>query len=615
MNDRIKREKISFGRVVSNNLYVLRYTISLDRKLVFFSVVADIISKVAFALFNTLMLKLIIDSLMVNKPFHEVMTLIIVGVIVIVAVQLLDICGNHYFETKFCYLSGTIQRIFIQKAAKIDLDCYDNPKYYDDFVIAASQSDEMLGKCIRSVSSLISSSLAVLTVGGIIFTINPIIAIFPVAGFIINLFTRFEIIKLEYGMNMSQQIIARKRDYSKRVFYQPEYAKELKLSDIAHPLRNQLDHSIEELRVAAKTYGIRIAIFSLINWISVFTILSFFCIPAFLGYLALVKRQISIGDVAAMNTAANQVRGYLDGLNYIFAEIQRVGLYADRFRRFVEYKVNIEDTRAVAQLPSELATLEIKNMSYKYDGSESYALKDVNITIRPKEKIALVGHNGAGKSTFVKLLMRLYDPTEGEIAYGGINIKDLSIKDYRSQIGVVFQDFQLYGASLAENVLMNIDDGRREDEIISALAKADFSKKLAGLSDGVHTEITREFSEEGTLLSGGEGQKLAIARMFAKPFRIAILDEPSSALDPVAEAKLNDSMLENAKDASIIFISHRLSTTKMADKIYMFEHGEIIEQGTHAELVALGGNYAAMFERQARYYIEDELVDAAAAAG
>ncbi|ADL50949.1 ABC transporter ATP-binding protein [Clostridium cellulovorans] len=605
MNNHIEREKIPFKKIISNNLFVFRYALSMNPKVIIFSFFTNIITTVGFSLFSTLMLKMVIDAVMAKKTFREILTIILIGMTAIIILEVFNICTNQYFEAKITNISGKIQRVFIKKAARIDLMCYDNPKYFDDYVIAAAQAEEMLGLCVTSLSSLISSSIAVLTISGIIFTINPIITVFPVTGFFVNLFTRYQIIKTEYEMNMAKKIVARKSDYSKRVFYQPEYAKEIKLSGIATPLRNQFDESIEEQRTVAKKYGIKIAVYSLINWITVFTFLSFFCLPAYLGYLALVRKEIALGDVASMNTAANSVRGRLDQLNYVFADIQKVGLYAERFRKFVEYEVNIEESKGTKELPSELSIIEIKNMSFKYDGSENYALKNINITINPKEKIALVGHNGAGKTTFVKLLMRLYDVTEGEITYGDSNIKDFSIKDYRDNIGVVFQDYQVYAATLSENVIMDNLNENSEEVALTSLQKADFSKKLQSLSMGIDTELTREFSDDGTAFSGGEAQKLAIARMFAKPFKVAILDEPSSALDPIAEYKLNKSMMENAEDASIIFISHRLSTTKIADKIYMFENGEIIEEGTHAQLMEKQGKYATMFEKQAHYYVEE----------
>lgn len=602
VNKANKIEKVPLKILISNVIYVFRYALKIDSKTIITKFLSEIFVTVGNALISTLLIKMVIDALMAGKSFSEIMIAFSFGIAFILTVNIFRIFSENYFEAKFNFLSGKVQRIFIKKASEIDLLCYDTPKYFDDFVIAASQSDQMLGLCISSLSIAISFCLAILTVGGIIFTINPIIAIFPIVGFVVNIVTRFKIIKTEYEMEIERKAVARKTDYSKRVFYQPEYLKEIKLSDISTPLHRQLDESIEELCEVAKKYGVKIAIYSLINWITVFTFLSFFCLPAYLGYLALVTKKIALGDVASMNTAANSVRGYLDALNYTLANIQKVGLYADRFRRFVEYEVLIENTKGTVKLPENLSNIEIKNMSFKYDGNDEYALKNINITIMPQEKIALVGHNGAGKTTFVKLLMRLYDVTDGEISYGGTNIKNFPIKEYRDSVGVVFQDFQLFAASISENVLMNFANESNYNTVKTALEKGDFTSRLDKLSNGMETQLTREFSEEGVSLSGGEAQKIAISRMFAKKLKIAILDEPSSALDPIAEFNLNNSMLQHASDASIIFISHRLSTTRFADKIYMFENGEIIEQGTHEELIMLEGSYAKMFQKQAHYY-------------
>jgi ATP-binding cassette subfamily B protein len=224
------------------------------------------------------------------------------------------------------------------------------------------------------------------------------------------------------------------------------------------------------------------------------------------------------------------------------------------------------------------------------------------MTIRKGEKLALVGENGAGKTTLIKLIMRLYDVTEGEITFGGIDIRKLNTKDYRKKIGAIFQDFQIYGARLAENVKTDFVTQEDSQKITAALERADFSGKLATLGSGIETELTKEFSEDGTMLSGGESQKVAIARMFMRDMPIAILDEPSSALDPIAEYRLNRSMLENAENQAIILISHRLSTTKDADRIILLEKGRIAESGTHSELLTNGGTYAEMWNVQAEKY-------------
>lgn len=210
--------------------------------------------------------------------------------------------------------------------------------------------------------------------------------------------------------------------------------------------------------------------------------------------------------------------------------------------------------------------------------------------INPCGKIAIVGYNGAGKTTLIKLIMRLYDPDEGEILFDGVNIKEYNVEEYRQKIGTIFQDFRIFAATVRENVLLDFTDGSDEEKIGNALKKSGFEKKLLTLSDGLDTNLTAEFEENGVTLSGGEGQKLAIARVFYKDARLIILDEPSSALDPIAEYHLNNSMLTAAENKSVVFISHRLSTTRIADHIYMLENGRITEEGSHEELLRYGGN-------------------------
>jgi ATP-binding cassette, subfamily B, bacterial len=609
-----KENKLTIKQLIDNVAYVLKYAVKINRQIVVMVILAHVVCGLINALIDTMFLRQFILFLSdKTKDFTMLIVLILIGILVFGFGQSLEVCVENWARAKFQLTSGQIQADFIKKAANIDLICYDNKEYFDDFVIAVSQSEEMVTRGIISTAWILSNVVSILALGGLILTINPIIAIFPIAGFIINIITRFSITKAEYEFDLEQKRIMRKADYSKRVFYQPEYAKEIKLSGIEVPLQNQFEEAISELSKKAKHYGVRIAILSLINWVTVFTFLSFFCVPMYLGYLAIIKRSIGFGDVAAMNNAQSGVRNRLDAMNYGLVEFQKVGQFADRFRRFIEYKIEIEDWQGTKPVPEGYRELEIKDMTFRYEGATDATLRNVNMTVKPGEKIAIVGVNGAGKTTFVKLLMHLYDVTEGAICYGGNDIRDYNTKAYRDIFGAVFQDYQIYGASLGENVMMDETHPEDKERIVRALKLADFGRKLAKLDDGIDTQMTREFSEDGTMLSGGEAQKVAIARMFAKTgqLSIAILDEPSSALDPYAEYKLNKNMMESAKDATIIFISHRLSTTRDADRIYLFEHGEIIEQGSHNELMEQNGQYAMMFEKQAHYYQEEITEDIA----
>ena len=606
---KVKNDKISVKQLFSNVRYSISFAWKADKAVVLIVYLAFFSCFIIDAFYSTLFLKLFIQMLSEKKfLLGQTIVYVIIGIGIMILGRAIEVLVENWAIARFVKVTGTIQREFIKKAADIDLLCYDQKQYFDDFVIAASQSDEMITKAVICTAQMLGLSIGILTLGTLIMTINPIIAIFPIAGFIINLVTRFRITKLEYDYDMEYKRLMRKADYSKRVFYQPEYAKEIKLSDIEIPLRKQFDEAIIEIETTARKMGVKVAILSLINWISVFTILSYLCVPLYLGYLSLVKQTIALGDVAAMNNAQQAVRNNLDGFNYSLVAFQEVGQFAQRFRRFLDYEIKIEKQCGIKAVPRGRQVLKIENMSFRYEGAKKDTLHRINMTINPGERIAIVGENGAGKTTFVKLLMRLYDATEGSITYGNQNIKDFSTEEYRSIIGAVFQDFQLYGATLAENVVMGEYSKEQEVIVRKALDLADFTRKLSKLSDGLNTEMTKEFSEKGTMLSGGETQKVAIARMFAKgnELSIAILDEPSSALDALAEAKLTKNMLENVKDASIIFISHRLSTTKDADHIHMFEEGRIIEEGTHEELMKLRGRYADMFEKQSHYY-QDEI--------
>lgn len=596
-----KGEKIPLKRMISNVFFVVKYAIREDKKMVVGFMITNWIFQIANIVFDIYLLKIVIDMLSDDTPLATLVLVIILGLLLMEGAAALENVVEQWTQTRLVKVTGNIQRQFIKKSSDMDLICYDHPAYFDDFVIAASQCDTMLSDGVVSITYIVGNSLAIISAGAMILTINPIIAVFPVLGFIINIVTRFAISKEEYNYEMAKKKVERKANYSKRVFYQPEFAKEIKLSDISIPLQKQLNEALDEEKKIARQYGVKIAVLSLINWIFVFTFLSYFCVPMYLGYLALVKFSISLGDVASMNNAANSVRNRLDATNYALVSFQKVGQYAERFRRFVDYKENIETAIGTVKV-ADKGDLEIKNLSYRYDGCQNYTLKNINMKIKQGERIAIVGENGAGKTTLIKLLMRLYDVTEGSICYNGENIQSFTTKEYRSKIGAVFQDYQIYAASLGENVVMGTEID--ESMVKNALGKADFAGKLSSYHNGIDTEMTREFSDNGTMLSGGEAQKVAISRMFAKSNNLAfsILDEPSSALDPIAEYTLNTNMMENSKNQTIIFISHRLSTTREADKIYMFEQGEIVEQGTHDQLMSLNGKYAEMFNKQAYYY-------------
>ena len=232
-------------------------------------------------------------------------------------------------------------------------------------------------------------------------------------------------------------------------------------------------------------------------------------------------------------------------------------------------------------------------------------------SLRAGEIVSLVGHNGSGKSSLVKLMMRLYDPTAGSILLNGVDIREFCLRDYRALIGATFQDYQIFSLSVEANVLMGNPTSGGPSAVEEALRQSGAIEFVEALPKGIQTILTREFDDEGANLSGGQQQKIAVARSFAKQSSILLLDEPSSALDPVAEHELMQNFIALCRDQRgggkiSVFISHRLSSSTVADRVYLLEGGRIVEQGTHEQLMAAKGGYAAMFEKQAEHYLWEE---------
>ena len=246
--------------------------------------------------------------------------------------------------------------------------------------------------------------------------------------------------------------------------------------------------------------------------------------------------------------------------------------------------------------------IEFRHVSFRYPGSDTFALQDVSMKFRVGERLAVVGMNGSGKTTFIKLLCRLYDPTEGEILLNGINIKKYDYDEYRSVFSVVFQDFHLFAYGLGENVAARMHYDRQLAE--RCLQYAGFEERLKELPDGLDTYLYKDFCKQGIDISGGEAQKIALARALYKDAPFIILDEPTAALDPIAEYEIYSKFNDIVEDKTAVYISHRLSSCRFCDTIAVFDHGQIVQHGSHDELMAdANGKYQELWNAQAQYYV------------
>lgn len=514
------------------------------------------------------------------------------------------------------------EELFV-KSLSLDLSCFDDPEFYNDFVWAMNQSDQRAIEVIEDTGKLINRIVASFTLFGLLFTVDPLIGAILFLSSCVTVVANIWGNTVNFKHEKEANPLYRKKKYINRVFHLSDYAKELRIRHADELIMQEYDENTQKLIGLDRKYGRKYFVCYGLGW-EVIGNITFFSIILYMISM-LEAGTLQVGGFAASVSIVWRVRWMLTDMIERFTKYPKHSLYIEKYLEFMRFEPKIKDGNT--QVP-EFESLEFRNVSFTYNFAnhpkyqfhdEDYtppagesgtaeALQNINLTIRAGDKIAIVGYNGAGKTTLIKLIMRLYDPTEGEILYNGVNIKEYDPVEYRKRIGTVFQDYKIFATTIAENV-MNGDYVEERDKatVFEALEAADFTEKLNSLKEGIYTHLTREFNEKGTNLSGGEAQKIAISRVFAKNYPLVIMDEPSSALDPMAEYNLNQSILHSTVGKTVIFISHRLSTTRIADKIYMFDTGHLIEEGSHVELLEKDGKYAEMFRVQSEKYQSAEV--------
>ena len=596
-----KKERHNPLRIFKNVVFLFRYLFRYAPGSVVLTVVNSVLGAGLRILGNVVFVKYVFDAIESGAPFREIalMASLLVAAHLVLSFVTSRIWNVHILRANHKLHEGMQGELYL-KACSLDQSCYDDPEFYNDFIWAIRESDGRAAAMRQDFGQLLRQILTIFGTTAILITMDPfvglIVLVFVPLGFFLQLWSNRINLKKQEMTNP----ISRRMDYIKRVFYLADHAKEVRQGRIAELLqRDYREQNDKRIGVIKKFRGVQF-------WLSL--------ISEFVAYLLfdlivtcyLIVRYVrdpnfSLGNFSAGLNAMWSIYNSANEIIRVLTKFNEHSIFIEKFRRFIAYEPRIVGGEAEVE---DFRRLSLCNVSFSYGEGEKHkdVLRHVNLSLKKGEKIAFVGYNGAGKTTLTKLLMRLYDPTEGCVQYNGRDIREYQVDSYRDHIGAVFQDFRIFAASIAENVLGGPYTEDQEQTVLSALHAASFEDKLATLPNGIHTQLTREFDKEGTELSGGEKQKIAIARVFARPYDIIIMDEPSSALDPIAEYELNRSIMEDAKDKTVIFISHRLSTTRMADRIYMFSEGEIIEEGSHDELMAKNGKYAEMFLVQAEKY-------------
>lgn len=599
-NSRGKLKRINI--VISNNIYILSTALRLCPLRVIMDIIVNIMTKL-IGFYFLILIEMLINGLENNKSFSYLVVLVMLNSILLLVVGAVQNIYNE--KLKLIYDQTLIEKMNIlifQKAVKADISCYEDADFYDNYTKAASEANGRVLKVIDISSNIISGFLVALCYLIKLATINYVSVIIILMPVLATIVMGKRLNEYDYKLNMSNVLHNRKKEYVKRTVYLQKYAKEMRLYQIFDVMVDLYNVSVNNIIKNIKKYSYPMMFYRL------FQRLLAGSLPT-IGFMIYqlyksIQEPVSISDFTVLFYGVLALSSAMEILLNNIITLQSTSLYIDNLMHFMNHVPSINNDVNAVEIPQKIMSIEFVNVSFFYPNSNRPVLKDINLVlnINKKEKISVVGHNGSGKSTLVKLILRFYEPTSGEILLNGQNIKKYNLAEYRNIFGTVFQDFNMFSMTVAENILMRDYTPQDKELVDMALQKSGIQDKVESYKNGIHTMLTREFDDEGEVLSGGQNQKIAIGRAFATDSHILIMDEPSSALDPIAENMIWESMLEVCKEKGTIFISHRLSASKLADSIYMLEDGYIIEKGSHEHLMNLNGKYANMFHKQAINY-------------
>ena len=597
--------------VISNCRYIFEKFVKYRKSLILFIITGSIAAASMTYLWSFIG-KLVIDMIeqQASSPDKDIKPLLYLTLITSAAELLfmwLNTVSSMKMSVGFTYVRLMIIKERIAKTLGMEYEALETPEMLDRLQKAkrATAGDWQGVQGMMTYMQVMGVQIISVTIAvAIMTTFNPwIIFVIVVLSFAQFLF--FDYIRKKDKKEMWDAMMPhwRKLEYMENVTTDFSYAKDIRLFGMQKYLaKKQIDVYDEELRhwIKSRQYWIYNTIFA--HGIS---LLRQLIIIGWLVY-SVVFNGLSIGNFTLYTASAAAFSNAINEILQALSALRERSAHTDDYRSFMDIPSADDKAQTIPIPPADKYTFEFENVSFKYRGQEKYALKNVNLTLHAGEKLAVVGLNGAGKSTFIKLLLRLYDVTEGCILMNGTDIRKFDRKEYYELFAPAFQDVMVFAFPVAENVSMKEPFNTDKAEAEKMLRLAGLGDKLDKLEKGVDTELLKVLYDDGVDLSGGEKQKLALARALYKKSKIIVLDEPTAALDALAEFRLYQSFNELVGDRTAVYISHRLSSTRFCDRVAMFKDGEMVEIGTHDSLMEADGAYADMFRVQAQYYVEDK---------
>lgn len=593
--------------VVSNCIYILKRFRKYRPSLIFF-IIMGAAAAASMSYIWSFIGKLVIDMIQASAGGGDIMPLVKL-VAATTAAELFIMWLNTVSTVKtglgFTYVRLMIIKERIAKTLDMDYEALETPEMLDRLQKAkrATAGDWQGVQGMMTYMQVLFTQIISIIIAIIIMTSFDPLIILVIAVLSYIQFLYFEHIRKKDKKEMWDAMMPhwRKLEYMENVTTDFSYAKDIRLFGMKKFLaKKQKDVYDEELRhwIKSRQYWIYNSIFS--HGISLVRQL---IITGWLVY-SVIAKDLSIGNFTLYLASAGAFSNAINEVLSALSALRERSAHTDDYRSFMDIPGDSgKDTIPVPKADKYVFTFE--NVSFKYKGQEKYALKNLNITIAAGEKLAVVGLNGAGKSTFIKLLLRLYDVTEGRILMNGTDIRRFNRAEYYRLFSPAFQDVTVFAFPMAENVSMSPPDETDREKAEKCVREAGLGDKMDKLEKGIDTELLKVLYDDGVDLSGGEKQKLALARALYKGSDVIVLDEPTAALDALAEYRLYKSFNGLVGNRTAVYISHRLSSTRFCDRVAMFKDGEMTETGTHEELMAKNGDYAEMFRVQAQYYVED----------
>ncbi|GEM_PF-236134 len=600
---------------LKNDFYFFKYLWKFSKSYVISQALISIINGL-LPLVYIIIPRLIIDELILGNNFNT----IIQYVIIYAAIQLVGSLAISYLNEKYVNLNGHLYSMHFlllinEKTVSLDMEQLDSPETHQKIALAQDIIYKGIGiGMINGFFNAATSFIMIVSTSVIISAANTnllyIIVVFSVISVILSMKT-----ENWYISQRDENIyLTRVLNYFIRIMGDKSNAKEMKLFKFYDWIMGKYYETLRELKLRLKriySWSLKIKIINIISEnIKSNGIYLYLALKAF-------RREITIGEFNQFFAATGQLSNAIITLAGFFTQLNINGKYIESFRQFMELHSNIETSEGnnaknltIKESEETKLNIQFENVSFGYPGEQSNVLENINYTFEYGKVYVIVGENGAGKTTLINLISRLYDPKEGAIYLNGTPINEIDYREYRNNFSIVFQDFKYYAFTVAENVALNkyVKNNKEiENKIEACLKKANLYDKISSLSHGINTQLDKVFYDDGTILSGGESQKLALARALFRNSKIIILDEPSAALDPISEDELLKNFKDLSSDKMVIYISHRLTCASLADEIIFIKNRTIHESGSHEYLMSSGGDYARYYNTQAKYYksIED----------